>query len=113
MARAPPARSYSRMNPRVDRATVLTPYRSASDSYACAAAYDIHGYMTALPTRTRFSFPRRIYFGDKKRTNRYDMSSGATVLALYPLHSAFRAAQVHEVGGDLNFHDVCVSPVSG
>lgn len=48
MARVPPARSYSRMNPRTDRATVLTPYRSASDSYACAAAYDIHGYMNGV-----------------------------------------------------------------
>lgn len=26
----------------------------------------------------------------KKRTSRYDMSSGAITLALYPLHSAFR-----------------------
>jgi hypothetical protein len=59
MARALPARSYSRMNPCADRATTLTPCRSASDSYACAAAYDIHGYiLTVLPTRTRFSFPR-------------------------------------------------------
>lgn len=48
MARAFPARSYSRMNPRADRATVLTPCRAASDSYACAAAYDIHGYMTGV-----------------------------------------------------------------
>jgi hypothetical protein len=61
MTRALPARSYSRMNPRADLATTLTPCRSASDSYACAAAYDIHGYMTLLPTRTRFSFPRPLH----------------------------------------------------
>ena len=57
MTRALRACSYSRMNPRADRATTLTPYRSASDSYACAAVYDIHGYITVLPTRTIFSFP--------------------------------------------------------
>ena len=45
MARALPARSYSRMNPLEDRATALTPCRDASASYACAAAYDIHGYV--------------------------------------------------------------------
>lgn len=56
MARALPARSYSRMNPRADRATVLTPYLSASDSYACAAAYDIHGYMNDVVTSSDVIF---------------------------------------------------------
>lgn len=37
------ASSYSRMNPDGERATVLTPRRFASVSYACAAAYVIHG----------------------------------------------------------------------
>ena len=48
MARALPAFSNSRMNPFADRATLLTPCISASFSYACAAAYDIHGYRDGI-----------------------------------------------------------------